>query len=367
MRVRERHSASGQMESRKSSWKCCLTPEIRAATVNLAILIILLCVLLFVGRHLFLFLWLQRVWPDFEKWLEWGSAFVGLVHGTLFMYDRWWATPPAAKRGKLPRAASPVRHGKWKVLNRMTGALNVCLAIFLCAVLFNLFSAESPTQVSVRLPHSKPIKFLLVTPPIGGKAISPLGQTLFINEPYYLAACELTEEQWHAVMGTQPDSALGDEHPASHISWDQAQEFLRRLNRTARDSRLEFRLPRWMEWEYACEAERITPFFWGNSIAPAGKYLWGEQDSNGHPHPVGQKSPNPWGFYDILGNVAEWCNDAWTPGALSRSDQFAPRATCGGGFKDDFSEAKLWIKDLARNQKQDDVGLRLAASRKSNP
>jgi formylglycine-generating enzyme required for sulfatase activity len=122
-----------------------------------------------------------------------------------------------------------------------------------------------------------------------------------------------------------------------------------------------------MEWQYACQADTITRFFWGNAVLPSGKYVWDIQDSNDHPHSVGQKSPNPWGFYDMLGNVAEWCDDAWTPGPIHPNAPLAPRAACGGSFLDEFNEGKQWIEDLARDQKRYYIGFRLGAGRTSKP
>ena len=100
---------------------------------------------------------------------------------------------------------------------------------------------------------------------------------------------------------TKPD------HPAT-VSWNDAQEFIKRLN--AREGHGRYRLPTEAEWEYAARAGTTTAYSFGDDVGQLGKYAWhGEDFSSGGTHPIGQKEPNTWGFHDMHGNVWEWVQD----------------------------------------------------------
>ena len=96
-------------------------------------------------------------------------------------------------------------------------------------------------------------------------------------------------------------------HP--NVSWQDAIEFCKRLSHHY--NKAKYRLPSETEWEYACRAGTTTKFFFGDNELDLGKYAWFEGNSKKKLHPVGQKPPNPFGLYDIHGNVLEWCQDCW--------------------------------------------------------
>lgn len=125
-----------------------------------------------------------------------------------------------------------------------------------------------------------------------------------IRQPFYLGKYEVTQAQWKAVMGTNPSSFKGDNLPVESVSWDDCQEFIRKLN--ARRDGYTYRLPSEAEWEYACRAG-TTGDYAGNLDAMA----WYGSNSGNQTHPVGRKSPNQWGLYDMHGNVWEWCQDRY--------------------------------------------------------
>jgi formylglycine-generating enzyme required for sulfatase activity len=132
-----------------------------------------------------------------------------------------------------------------------------------------------------------------------------------ISKPFYLSKFEVTQSQWLSVMGTNPNSTTKPDHPVTLITWDDAQEFIKRLNKKEGHNR--YRLPTEAEWELAAS----TGGNWGSSFyfsddEERDKYAWSPNNSGGYAHQVGQKLPNPYGLYDIIGNVAEWVFDWYT-------------------------------------------------------
>jgi len=97
------------------------------------------------------------------------------------------------------------------------------------------------------------------------------------------------------------------------VSWDDCQEFIKKLNRN--EDSTKYRLPTEAEWEYACRAGTTTAFCSGEIVSEEGfdpnldKVGWYDQNSEKKTHPVAQKQPNAWGLYDMHGNVWEWCQD----------------------------------------------------------
>ncbi len=143
---------------------------------------------------------------------------------------------------------------------------------------------------------------------------------------------KLTEGEKLADAVSRPTPPYTDEtfgfgrkgQPVINITHHAAMEYTRWLSSLTGKN---YRLPTEAEWEFACRAGTDTPYFFGDdagSPAGAGKlgdYAWFMDNANRRPHPVAQKAPNPWGLYDILGNVAEWCLDRYDKDFYS---QFKP-------------------------------------------
>jgi len=121
----------------------------------------------------------------------------------------------------------------------------------------------------------------------------------------------VTQAQWQAVMGDNPSHFGGDNLPVDSISWHDAQNFCSLLQAK---SGCVCRLPSDAEWEYAARAFTTTAFFFGDDEKKLDKYAWYGNNSNKETHRVGEKLANPWGLYDILGNLWEWCQDDWQEG-----------------------------------------------------
>jgi formylglycine-generating enzyme required for sulfatase activity len=129
-----------------------------------------------------------------------------------------------------------------------------------------------------------------------------------ISKPFYLGIYEVTQSQWQTIMNNNPSAFQGDSNlPVENVSWDDVQEFLRKLH--AREGRTTYRLPTEAEWEYAARAGTTTAYSFGNEASQLGEYAWCAENSGEKTHPVGQKNPNAWGMYDLHGNVWEWVQD----------------------------------------------------------
>jgi len=130
-----------------------------------------------------------------------------------------------------------------------------------------------------------------------------------ITNPFYLGVYEVTQAQWKAVMGNNPShfKDCGDDCPVEMVSWNDAQEFIKKLNQIEGSNK--YRLPTEAEWEYACRAGTTTRFSFGDDDAVLSQYAWYSVNSGKRTHPAGQKKPNAWGLYDMYGNVWEWVHD----------------------------------------------------------
>jgi formylglycine-generating enzyme required for sulfatase activity len=127
---------------------------------------------------------------------------------------------------------------------------------------------------------------------------------------------QVTQEQYQAIMGTNPAYFKGNKRPVERVSWNNAVTFCQKLSQRTRKN---YRLPSEAEWEYACRAGTTIPFYFGESITPelvnyngnhvyasAPKGQYREQTTD-----VGNFPPNAFGLYDMHGNVWEWCQDDW--------------------------------------------------------
>jgi len=129
-----------------------------------------------------------------------------------------------------------------------------------------------------------------------------------LTEGFWLAETPVTQALWEAVMGENPTCFKGAERPVGSVSWDDCQRFCARINERVAGHAVG--LPTEAQWEYACRAGTQGANWLGtNDAATLGRIAWWEGNSGGETHPVRQKDANPYGLYDMLGNVREWCID----------------------------------------------------------
>ncbi len=156
----------------------------------------------------------------------------------------------------------------------------------------------------------------------------------------------VTQEQFQKITGANPSRWKGDKNPVEQLRWSDAVRFCNKRSELEglqpcydlKTLKCDFeatgyRLPTEAEWEYACRAGTTTPYFFGDNPAKLGEYAWFDKNSGGHPRPVGQKQPNPWGLYDMAGNVWEWCNDFYKVDYYQEAPRENPRGPNEGQNK----------------------------------
>lgn len=165
-------------------------------------------------------------------------------------------------------------------------------------------------------------------------------QTVIITKPFFLGIYPVTQEQWSKIMGksvvgraywqrqnrdlalnareewqrwkkaygfANPSWFRGEQNPVDAVSWEDAQEFIKRLN--LRENTTRYRLPTYMEWELAARADGASDFLLEGDEYDLDEYAWTCENADSQTHPVGLKKPNPYGLYDMFGNVGEWVQD----------------------------------------------------------
>ena len=183
---------------------------------------------------------------------------------------------------------------------------------------------------------------------------------------FYLCKYEVTQALWQAVMGNNPSSFKGDNLPVEQVSWNDCQTFISRLNNLTGKN---FRLPTEAEWEYAARGGNRSRGYKYSGSNTLSDVAWYDGKSESGTHPVGSKSPNELGLYDMSGNVREWCSDRYgTYSSTSQTNPTGPssgsgRVNRGGSWYDVTRSCRLSSRyDDAPVNRHGLLGLRLALS-----
>jgi formylglycine-generating enzyme required for sulfatase activity len=175
---------------------------------------------------------------------------------------------------------------------------------------------EQDARLAPRLTNNLGMEFVLI--PAGTFTMGALDsysdeqpiRTVRISRPFYLGKYEVTQAQWEAVMGYNPSAWRGQRNlPVEQVSWEDVQEFLRRLN--TEEGAVRYRLPTEAEWEYAARAGTATAYSFGSDVSRLDEYAWYGGNAAHTSHPVGLLKPNAWGLHDMHGNVWEWVHDCY--------------------------------------------------------
>ena len=143
-----------------------------------------------------------------------------------------------------------------------------------------------------------------------------------LSQSYWIGTTEVSQLTWKRIMGTEPwkgqrFTSIGDNIPATYISWDDAVAFCDKITEIEQKAGMplneSYRLPTEAEWEYACRAGSTTLYHFGDDPALLSEYAWhdgpGGLKQGYQVHPIATKKPNAWGLYDMHGNASEWCSD----------------------------------------------------------
>ncbi len=172
-----------------------------------------------------------------------------------------------------------------------------------------------------------------------------------VPRPFYLGIKEVTQKEWRTIMPLPDQPFPGNDYPVTMVSWQDCGEFVRKIGA---------RLPTEAEWEYACRAGTDTPFSYGTE--PDRRYMvWASLEVQG-PSKVGSKQPNQWDFYDMHGNVLEWCDDIALPygSNATPAGHSGARVVRGGSWASQAAHCRSADRgSLGEKNKSPVVGLRV--------
>jgi formylglycine-generating enzyme required for sulfatase activity len=188
-----------------------------------------------------------------------------------------------------------------------------------------------------------------------------------VNE-FWIGKHEVTQAQFQRFRKDYSYKKGEDELPVANVTWSEAKDFCEHFG---------YRLPTEAEWEYAARAGTRTRYPFGDDESKLGEYAWYDKNSGNRAHPVGTRQPNPWGLYDMHGNVWEWVQDCWhenysgapTDGSAWEADNCQQWVLRGGSF---FNYWAVFLRSADRNRYEPEdryryVGFRCARGPRRQP
>lgn len=163
-----------------------------------------------------------------------------------------------------------------------------------------------------------------------------------ISNSFYMDTGEVTQEAYEKVMQENPSKFKGKLNPVDQVFWDDALKFCRALTQREREAgkiSLDqlYRLPTEAEWEYACRAGTDKDYSFKGRRTKLKLFAWHKENSGGKVHPVRRLRANPWGLYDMYGNLWEWCSDWYAPEHYASKKKgelwVDPQGPAGGDYR----------------------------------
>jgi len=207
-------------------------------------------------------------------------------------------------------------------------------------------------------------KFMMGSPETEkGRFADETQHEVTISKPFYMGKYSVTQEQYEAITGTNPSNFKGVKSPVENVSWEDAQEFCKKLSAKSGKT---VQLPTEAQWEYACRAGTISAYYCGDEEADLARVAWRSLNSGGTTHPVGQKEPNAWVLYDMHGNVWEWCEDLFGeyPTGVA-TDRRGSRTGTGRVLRGGSWNSNPWVcrsavrRSFTPDFRYNDIGFRL--------
>lgn len=307
--------------------------------------------------------------------------------GQALHYRPWyWLQQPLLSDPLLQSAHTPLSHLHAEELWLHTGRSQICLTRFVAPAWatewgidgFGLYADLNICSLTQRFRWLEPGIFSMGSPTSElDRDTDEVQHVVTLSNGFWLADTTCTQGLWRAVMGENPSHFNNDAlKPVDSVSWHEVRQFIDSLNRQIAE--LNARLPSEAEWEYACRAGTETPFSFGDNISSQ------QVNYNGnHPYAGGEKGEyrrttvamkclpaNPWGLYEMHGNVWEWCQDGWQADLGSKEavdPLFDPpnrdvvRVLRGGSWRNNGRNQRsaFRFRDLPGNR-DDHFGFRLA-------
>ncbi len=290
----------------------------------------------------------------------------------------WWGF---GRGTQLPETSKPSGSSPTQITQPTTTTSNQTIATPKQDITKRAPKEEIPSSTVPTAPPTKPA----FADPFEGLMVQVAGGTFTMGSPttekdrsddecqhqvtvgsFSIGKYEVTQVQWKAVMGSNPSNHKGcNDCPVEQVSWNDVQAFIKKLNSLTGKK---YRLPTEAEWEYAAKGGRKSQHYiyaGGNSLSSV---AWHTNNSGDKTHPVGGKSPNELGLYDMSGNVWEWCQDTWGPYSCDSKTTAdgSRRVLRGGGWVGTARDCRSACRSRWRpGNRSDYIGFRLALAPQS--